>query len=41
MECFKVPVLAHQVLPLTGYRQVIARQSRGLTKFRVWTNQNS
>ena len=34
---------AHQALSLTGYilRRVIERQPLGLTKFRLWANQNT
>ena len=42
-EYVEVPMLVHQVLPLTGYifeasYSTLATQAN---KFRVWTNQNS
>ena len=41
-ECVKVPIPAHQVLPLTAYIfEASYSTSRRLIKFRVWTNQNS
>ena len=41
-ERVKVSVAVHQVLPVTGYifkTSFLARQPRGLTKFKVWAHQ--